>query len=149
MLFIFLTLGVFLRLFRFFLLGRKISGVEKLIHHGESGSAAVRLIIIGLGFTGLAEHTAHFVTKGIQILLGEAHLLHHILNLRNTQTAGAAQTIAFIHGNAIFHLGDEHNSDILLTLGTQFRLHTHHYLSWGKSVCGRIPQTDKKCDNKL
>ena len=144
MLIVFLSL----RCFRFFLLflfggclGGKVS--KKLIHHGEGCSTAVRLFIVRFRLTGHAEHTAHLIRQGIQVFFRETHLLYHIVDLRNTQATGTAQAITLIHGNAVFHLCDEHNSDILLALGTQFRLHTHHYLSWGKSVCGRIPQTDK------
>ena len=124
-------LPLLLLLFGSFLLGREIllaapHGAKELVQHGEGSGAAVLLVIVGpFRALHLTEHIAHLVREVVQILLGEAHLLHCRINLGNSQTSGTFEAIALIQCNAVFHLGDENHGDILLTLGTQFRLHTH------------------------
>jgi hypothetical protein len=68
---------------------------EKLVQQGERGSLAVDLVVI-LAVFPLAEHVAHLVGQQIQIFFGNTHLLHCLIDLRNAQTTGAAQAIAFI-----------------------------------------------------
>ena len=60
------------------------------------------------------------------------HLLHSSINLGDAQTPGALQAIPFIHGCAVFNLGDENHSHVFLTLCTQFRLHTPSLHFYGR-----------------
>ena len=107
------------------LLGRQIRAAAKeLVQQRERGSLAFGLIIIAIVIVvALAEHAAHLITEQIQVFFRNAHLLHSLVNLRDSQTPGAFQAIAFIHRHAVFHLGDEYHGDIFLTFAAHFRLH--------------------------
>ena len=50
-----------------------------------------------------------------QIILGNTHGLDGLLDLRNAQTTGTFQAIAFIQCHAVFNLCNKDHSDILLT----------------------------------
>ena len=56
----------------------------------------------------------HLVIQRIQILVGDAHALHHIVHLRQSQILGALQAQTFIGGLVTFHSGNEHHRNILL-----------------------------------
>ena len=124
-----LVLGRLLLLGRPGLGGGHIPAVsEELVQQGEGSGLAVDFILVPVRIVPLAEHAAHLVAEHIQVLLGNAHLLHRLVNLRNPQTPGALQAVALIEGHAVFHLGDKHHRDILFAFAAHFRLHFLHSL---------------------
>ena len=138
----FMPFGLFLLLrLPLFLSGRTGLGrggiAEKLVQQRERGGLAVNFIVVrAVAVVLLAEHAAHFVAEHIQVFLGNAHLLHRLVDLGNSQTPGAFQAVAFIHGNAVFNLGNKHHGDIFLTFAAHFWLHNAHSFSVQYSISG-------------
>ena len=98
-----------------------VGAAEQLVQEGEGGSLAAHLVIL-LRLI-LAEGGGHLVADQIQILFGDPHLLHCIINLRNSQLPGALQAVALIPGNPVFQAGDEHHGYILITFYAKLWLH--------------------------
>ena len=151
----FMPLGLFLFLrFSLFLSGRTGLGrggiAEKLVQQRERGGLAVDLIVVrAVAVVLLAEHAAHFVAEHIQVFVGNAHLLHGLIDLGNSQTPGTFQAVAFIHGNAVFNLGNKHNGDIFLTFAAHFWLHNAHSFSVQYSILGLKKGKQIMNDNTL
>ena len=120
---LFLFLRVFLGRFR--LLGRMTRQTpvsKKLIQQREGCRSALRAVVLLFRIV-LAKHAAHFIAEHIQVVLRNAHLLDHLVNLGNSETSGTFQTISFIQGVSIFHLGNENHRYIFLAFHAHFRLH--------------------------
>ena len=129
-------------LFGFFLLGRLLGScrplglggrigisAEKLVQQRKGCGLAVDFVIVSVrAVVPLTEHAAHLIGQHVQVFLGNAHLLHRLVDLRNAQTPGAFEAIALIQGHAVLYLRNEHNGDIFLTLAAHFRLHSHSLL---------------------
>ena len=113
---------------RFFLLSRQITSTKHLVEQRECCGLTFHLIILLVPFD-LSKHAAHLIGQIVQVFLRETHLLYCSINLRNPQTTGAFQAIAFIHSHTVLNLRNEDNGDIFLAFCTQFRLHTHHSIS--------------------
>ena len=128
-------------------LGRHIAAAaKKLVQKRKGSGLAVDFIVIRIiAVVPLTEHAAHFITEQVQVIFTDAHLLHCLVNLRNTQAAGTLQAVAFIHGNAVFHFGNENNSDIFLTLAAHFRLHENHSFSVQYTILR--PENEKQIIN--
>ena len=84
---------LFLRLLLLFL--RQIA-TKHLIQQWEGCSTAFSLILVLTALFVLTEHTAHFLAELLQFIFGNAHLLHHLVDLGHTKLTGAAQTEAFV-----------------------------------------------------
>ena len=100
------------------------SAAEKLVQQREGVRLAVNFIVIVLvGIVRLSEDVAHFIADHIQIFLRDSHLLHRIVNLRNSETSGALQAIALIHGYTVLNSRNKQNRHVLFAFHTHFRLH--------------------------
>ena len=123
MLFIPFLLGGFL-LRRFLLtLWRRMSAssrtAEQLVQQWERCCLALHFIIIVLiGIIALAEKITHFIADHFQVILGNAHLLDRFIDLRNSQTPGAFQTVTLIECNAVFNFRNKQNRNILFAFRT-------------------------------
>ena len=131
----FMALAFFLRIFFlfpvFFPGGRPpyigVAGTsEHLVQQRKGRGLTVNFIVLGFPILPLAEHAAHFVAEQIQVLFGDAHLLDCLVDLGNAQAPGTLQTVALIHGYAVFHLRNEDHGNILFAFGTHFWLHCSH-----------------------
>ena len=143
--FLVLLFLVFSRLFLFRLLsaghgghGHIVGGTAKqLVQQRKSCRLAVHIIVVRILSGGnLAKHTAHFITDEIQIILGNPHLFDCFVNLGNSQTPGALQAVALVHGYTVFHFGQKYHSNILFALGAHFRLHDSSLLYSGSIPLG-------------
>ena len=103
---------------------------EETVQEGEGGGLAALLLILVLVHVGqffrAAEGLHHLVGDAFQVLLGDAHALHHLLHLGKTERSGALKAQTLILGLAclFIHAGDEHHRNIFLTSGTKGRLHS-------------------------
>ena len=120
------------------LLRRRITVVEQAVQKRERGGLAALLIVLVLAVRQVvhllraAEGLHHLVVDVLQILRRDAHALHHVLHLGQTQLGGAFQAQALVdHLVLLVHAGDEHNGHILLASGTKCRLHGIPPLSVG------------------
>ena len=109
-------------------LGRQIAlaAAKQLVQQRKGCGLAVDFVILAITVVALTEHIAHFIRQQVQVILGNAHLPHGLVDLRNPQTPGAFQAVAFIHGHAVFHLGNEYNGYIFSALGAHFGLQANH-----------------------
>src|SRR5699024_10571844 len=107
---------------------------EELVQEGEGGGAPVVLLpvrIAGLGHQALhplgpAEGGHHLVGEVVQVLVGDAHFLHHIINGLDAKLPGALETETFVLGLAALQLGNKDHRHILVTAAAHSRLHTYH-----------------------
>ena len=121
------------------LLRRGIAAVvEQAVQKRERGGLAALLIVLVLAVRQVvhllcaAEGLHHLVVDVLQILRRDAHALHHVLHLGQTQLGGAFQAQALVdHLVLLVHAGDEHNGHILFASGTKCRLHGIPPLSVG------------------
>ena len=98
-----------------------VGAAEELVQEGEGSGLTAHFVL--LLWQILAEGGGHLVADEIQILLGNAHLLHRFVNLRNPQLPGALQAVALVPGDAVFQPGDEHHGHILFTFYAKLWLH--------------------------
>ena len=115
----------FLRFGRLLLLrltGRRRIAAKELIEQRKGSRPALGAVLLVFVVT-LAEHGTHFIAEHIQVFLRNAHLLYHLVNLRQTQAASAFEAIALVEHIAAFHLCYKYNCNILFALYAHFRLH--------------------------
>ena len=148
-----LTLPILLRRFLFLRgagrLRRHIIVSEQLIQQRERGGLTVDLVIFPVFIISLTKNTAHLVTDQVQLLFGDAHLTHGLIDLRNTQTSGTLETIAFIQCYTVLYLGDKDDGDIFLTLDAHFGLHLHPSFFKESSFRCSISYLHRKRKNKF
>ena len=103
---------------------------KELVEEGESSGAAVVVLIAAVLWDSqavrllrAAEGGEHLIGDILQVLLGNAHLLHHIVHGLNAQIPGAFQAQAFVPGLAPFYFCDKHHGHILVAAAAQRRLH--------------------------
>ena len=97
------------------------AAAEQLIEQRESGCAALGAVV-GLVVI-LAEHAAHLIAEHVQVILGNAHLLDHLVDLGNSKALGTFQAVALVEGIAILYSRYKNNCNIFLALDAHFRLH--------------------------
>ena len=131
------------------LLRRGIAAVvEQAVQERERGGLAALLVVLILAalrqvvhLLRAAEGLHHLVVDVLQILRRDAHALHHVLHLGQTQLGGAFQAQALVdHLVFLVHPGDEHNGHVFLASGTKCRLHGDPPLSVG--VVSVLPAGD-------
>ena len=96
---------------------------EELVEEGEGGSLAVRIVLRGVRVRAAAQHGHHFAGEIIQILVGNAHLLDHIVNLLDAQVLGAFEAKPLVGGLAVLDFGDKDYSHVLVAAAAQGRSH--------------------------
>ena len=101
---------------------RCISAGEEAVEEGEGGGLAVVLFVHAVLAAGQvldvlcpAEGLDHLVVEGLQVLIRDAHALHHVIHLGQSQLLGTFQAEALIDRLAVFDLGNEHHGHIFLT----------------------------------
>ena len=107
---------------------------EELVQEGEGGGAPVvlvALLLVGLGHQALhplgpAEGGHHLVGEVVQVLVGDAHFLHHIINGLDAKLPGALETETLVFGLAALQLGNKDHRHILVTAAAHSRLHAYH-----------------------
>ena len=105
---------------------RSVAAAEELVEEGEGGGAPVVLLpvrIAGLGHQALhplgpAEGGHHLVGEVVQVLVGDAHLLHHIINGLDAKLPGALQAKPFVLGLAVLNFRHKDDCHILMAAGT-------------------------------
>ena len=112
------------------LLGSKLAAVvEQAVQEREGGGFAGFLVILAAGqvlhIVNGVHGLHHLVVQVVQVLVRDAHALHHVVHLGQSQALGALQAQALIDGLVPFHPGDEHRGNILLTSGTKCWLHSY------------------------
>ena len=103
---------------------------EKAAEEREGRGLAVLLVVAvgrvdALKVFGAAESAHHLVGDVVKVLVGDAHALHHLVHLRQSQALGALQAQTLVNGLVPLHPGDEHRGDILFTSGTKCWLHSY------------------------
>ena len=112
------------------LLGGRLSVVvEQAVQEREGRRLAGLLIVLSAGqilhiFNGV-HGLHHLVIQVIQILIRDAHALHHVVHLRKPKALGAFQAQALVDGLVPLHAGDENRGNILFTSGTKCWLHNY------------------------
>ena len=114
-----------------------IAASKKLIHQRKSCRSSLRAVILFIGII-LAKDTAHFIAEHIQIILGNAHLLHNLVNLRNAQSSGTLQAIPFVQRVPIINLGNKYHRYIFLALYAHFWLHILSLLFQGNLLWSAV-----------
>ena len=94
---------------------------EQAVQEGEGGGLALFLLFPGVLAAGqvldilhAAHGLEHLIVERVQILVGNAHALHHIVHLGQAQLLGAFQAQALVGGLVPLHFGDEDNGHVLL-----------------------------------
>ena len=94
---------------------------EQAVQEGEGGGLALFLLFPGVLAAGqvldilhAAHGLEHLTVERVQILVGNAHALHHIVHLGQAQLLGAFQAQALVGGLVPLHFGDEDNGHVLL-----------------------------------
>ncbi len=147
-----------LRLFRTAALGRaggvflpgRIGGIlivcpEQAVQKRECGSLTLVLLAVILPFLrvlgdqtlqplGILEHIHHLVGQVVQILIGDAHALHHIVHGLHTHLSGALQAQALILGHAVFDPADKDDGQIFLAFRAECWLHSGKLPSGKNSI---------------
>ena len=95
---------------------------EEPVQEGEGGGLALFLFLPKVLAAGQILNILHAVhglehlaVEGFQILVRNAHALHHVIHLGQAQLLCALQAQALVDGLVPLHLGDEHYGDILFT----------------------------------
>ena len=95
---------------------------EEPVQEGEGGGLALFLFLPKVLAAGQILNILHAVhglehlaVEGFQILVRDAHALHHVIHLGQAQLLCALQAQALVDGLVPLHLGDEHYGDILFT----------------------------------
>ena len=127
--------GFTLSLLGRFRLLRPVRIGEELAEIRESGSTAIFLFIliflIHLGHQLIAapQNAHHFSGEVFQILLGNAHFLHHVINGLYAQFPGTFQAKTFIFGLTVFNFRNKNHSIVLFTSAAQTGTHIGSPLS--------------------
>ena len=110
---------------------RRLSVAEETAEEGECGGLAVLAVVllILLGDQALhglrsAEGLHHLIGDSIQVVVGNAHTAHHIVDLRQAQVLGALEAQSLIDGFAVFNLRNIYHRHALFTSGTKGWLHS-------------------------
>ncbi len=112
------SLGVFALLG----LGRRAAVAEQAVEEGEGGGLAALLVVLLAVLRALrqllraAEGLHHLVGNAVQILRSDAHALHHLVHLGQSQLGGALEAQALVDLLVLLvKAGDEHHRHIFLT----------------------------------
>ena len=104
---------------------------EELVEEGEGGGLALVLLVVAvlggnqpLHTLGAAEGGHHLVGQALQILVADAHLLHHIFHGLDAQLFCAFEAETLALGGPALHLLDEDDGHILVASGTKCGLHS-------------------------
>ena len=71
----------------------------------------------------------HLGGQVVQVLVVDAHLLHHIVNGLDAHLSGAFQAQTLVFGGAVFHFGDKDHCDVFAAAAAHSRLHNTTFLS--------------------
>ncbi|MBD8987439.1 MAG: hypothetical protein EGR01_00200 [Clostridiales bacterium] len=112
-------------------LGRRLVVIaEQPVQERERGGLAALLIVLlpalrqVVHLLRTAEGLHHLRAEALQILRRDAHALHHILHLGQTQLGGALKAKSLVdHLVLLVHPGNEHDGHVFLTFGTKCGLH--------------------------
>ena len=108
---------------------------EQLAQEGEGGGAplvllavAVLAVVLALGGQPVrllrpAEGGHHLGGNGLQILVGYAHFLHHIVHRLDAQLPGALQAQTLVFSLVILNFGDKDHRHVFFAAGTQSGMH--------------------------
>ena len=83
--------------------------------------AAGKLLRVFDGIHGLH----HFVIQIVQVVVRDAHTLHHVIDLRQTKVLRTFQAQTLVDGLIALHPGNKNRGNILFTSGTKCRLHNY------------------------
>ena len=133
-------------------LGRLVLGVlgpaaEQLVQEGEGGRLALVLLILlavvtghqALHALGSPEGGHHLIGQSLQVLVGDAHFLHHIFHGLDAHFLGALEAQPLTLGRAALHLLNEDDGYILVTSGTKCGLHICSAPLAGRTRTGPLP----------
>ena len=94
---------------------------EQAVQEGEGGGLALFLLFPGVLTAGqvldilhAAHGLEHLIVEGIQVLVGDAHTLHHVIHLGQSQLLGAFQAQALVGGLVPLHLGNKDHGHVFL-----------------------------------
>ena len=112
------------------LLGSRLAAVvEQAVQKREGSGLAGFLVILSAGqilhILDGVHRLHHFIIQIIQVFIRDAHALHHLVHLRQSQAFGALQAQTLVNGLVPLHPGDEHRGNILFTSGTKCWLHSY------------------------
>ena len=121
--------------------------MKKLGSTTEKGLALVLLALIvvralhTLHALGAAEGGHHLTGQVLHIVVGEPHLLDHIVHGLDPQLPGAVETETLGFGLSVFNALDEDDGHVFMTSGTKCRLHSlaHSFICAADKACGEIP----------
>ena len=95
---------------------------KELVEEGEGGGAAVILAVavpVGLGHQafhtlGAAEGGHHLIGEVVKLLVGNAHLLHHVVDGLDAKLPGTLQAQTLIFGLSALQLGNKNNRYVFI-----------------------------------
>ena len=102
---------------------RGVTAVKEAVQKGKGGGLAVLFLLHPLLVAGgevcqtfkACHGLGHFTGEVFQVLVGNAHALHHFIHLREAQLLGTLEAKALIFELSAVHAGDEHHRNIFLT----------------------------------
>ena len=123
-----------------------LSRAKELVEEGEGGGfALVLLVFVGLlrghqalHALGAAEGGHHLIGQALQILVTDAHLLHHIFHGLDAHFLRALEAEALAFGGPALHLLDKDHGHIFMAPGTKCGLHLY-----SAPLEGRIVPSEK------
>gem|GEM_PF-98203 len=123
-----------------------LSRAKELVEEGEGGGfALVLLVFVGLlrghqalHALGAAEGGHHLIGQALQILVTDAHLLHHIFHGLDAHFLRALEAEALAFGGPALHLLDKDHGHIFMASGTKCGLHLY-----SAPLEGRIVPSEK------
>ena len=104
---------------------------EKLIEKGERGGPAL-VVLVGIAVLlgektlhtlSAAKSRHHLVGETFQVLVVDAHLLHHIFHGLDSQFLGALEAETLVFGLSALDACDENHGHVFMASGTKCRLH--------------------------
>ena len=103
-------------------LGGGTAVAEQAVEEGEGGGLAALLVVLLAVLRALrqllraAEGLHHLVGNAVQILRSDAHALHHLVHLGQSQLGGALEAQALVDLLVLLvKAGNEHHRHIFLT----------------------------------
>ena len=129
--------GLFIPALPGLLAGRRRGGLaasiaKELIEEGKGGGPALVVLVVvpavllghqALHTLGAAKGGHHLIGDALQIIVGDAHLLHHILNGLDAQFLGALEAETLVLGLAAVDAGHKNHGHVFMASGTKRWLH--------------------------
>ena len=95
-----------------------VPAAEEAVEEGEGGGLALVLVVRAVAGVGEglrpAEGVHHLAGERVEVLVGKAHAVYHVVHGLDVQLAGALQAEALVLGLAVLDFGYEYHGHVLV-----------------------------------